>query len=51
MHCAFQDRENLYLVMDYLEGGDLRYYINRRYNFTEDRFYVYAHLEFVAVAE
>jgi serine/threonine protein kinase len=37
MHCAFQDRENLYLVMDYLDGGDLRYYINRRYNFTEEQ--------------
>jgi len=37
MKCAFQDRENLYLLMDYLEGGDLRYYINRNYPFTEDQ--------------
>lgn len=33
MHAAFQDRENLYLLIDYLEGGDLRYYINRQYVF------------------
>lgn len=34
MHQAFQDRENLYLVMDYMLGGDLRYHIgkNRRFN-------------------
>lgn len=23
--------------MDYLDGGDLRYYINRHYNFTEEQ--------------
>lgn len=27
MSCAFNDRDNLYLVMDYLEGGDLRNYL------------------------
>lgn len=27
MHYAFQDRENLYLVLDILTGGDLRYHI------------------------
>lgn len=35
MKCAFQDRENCYLLMDYLDGGDLRYYINRNYTFNE----------------
>ena len=30
MHYAFQDRQNLYLVMDYLPGGDLRYHIGYR---------------------
>lgn len=35
MHSAFQDRENLYLLIDYLDGGDLRYYINRHYAFSE----------------
>lgn len=27
MKCAFQDINNLYLAMDYLRGGDLRYHI------------------------
>lgn len=36
MHNAFQDRENLYLVMDYLSGGDLRYHICRYRTFSED---------------
>nr|VVW89904.1 unnamed protein product [Nymphaea colorata] len=32
MTCSFQDREHLYLIMDYLDGGDLRYHLgNRRY--------------------
>lgn len=26
---AFQDRLNLYLVMDYMPGGDLRFQIGR----------------------
>lgn len=34
MHAAFQDRENLYLIMDYLDGGDLRYHIGKRMRFT-----------------
>lgn len=37
MKCAFQDRENCYLLMDYLDGGDLRYYINRNYTFNEEQ--------------
>ena len=35
MYYAFQDRENLYLVMDYLSGGDLRYHICRHRFFNE----------------
>lgn len=35
MHFAFQDRENLYLGMDLLPGGDLRYHIGRTKVFTE----------------
>ena len=27
MFQAFHDRDNLYLVMDYMSGGDLRYHI------------------------
>jgi serine/threonine protein kinase len=36
MYYAFQDRENLYLVMDLLNGGDLRYHICRHRRFTEE---------------
>lgn len=34
---AFQDRENLYLVMDLMKGGDLRYHIGRQRRFTEEQ--------------
>ena len=36
MYYAFQDRENLYLVMDLLSGGDLRYHICRYRKFDEE---------------
>ena len=35
MHFAFQDRENLYLILDLMPGGDLRYHIGRHRRFTE----------------
>lgn len=35
MRQAFQDRENLYLLMDLMTGGDLRYHICRKHCFTE----------------
>lgn len=35
MHYAFQDRETLYLVMDLMPGGDLRYHIGNKKRFTE----------------
>jgi len=42
MNHAFQDRENLYLVMDLLQGGDLRYHISKHRRFSEAqvRFFV-----------
>jgi protein kinase A len=42
MNYAFQDREYLYLVMDLLNGGDLRYHIGRKRKFkeVEARFYI-----------
>ncbi len=42
MNYAFQDREHLYLVMDLLVGGDLRYYMGRRRRFkqAEVRFFI-----------
>ena len=35
MAYAFQDRESLYLGMDLLTGGDLRYHMGRRRRFKE----------------
>lgn len=32
---SFQDRQTLYLVMDYLPGGDLRHHIAKKRRFTE----------------
>ena len=42
MLCAFQDYENLYLLMDLLTGGDLRYNYNTNHIFieTEIRFFI-----------
>ena len=37
MHFAFQDYDNLYLVMDLLSGGDLRYHISKEKKFTEEQ--------------
>ncbi|CAG9315385.1 unnamed protein product [Blepharisma stoltei] len=35
MQYAFQDKENIYLVMDLMPGGDLRYHLGRQKKFTE----------------
>lgn len=42
MKTAFQDRDNLYLVMDLLTGGDLRFHIcyNRRFTETQTKFFI-----------
>ena len=42
MYYAFQDKENLYLVMDYLKGGDLRFHLTRHMRFSEEqsRFFI-----------
>ena len=42
MICAFQDYENLYLLMDLLTGGDLRYHFNSNHIFSEKeiRFFI-----------
>ena len=37
MYFAFQDFSNLYLVMDYLTGGDLRYHIAKNHFFSENQ--------------
>ncbi|CAD8063714.1 unnamed protein product [Paramecium sonneborni] len=36
MHSAFQDRENLYLLLDLLSGGDMRYHICKNKRFSEE---------------
>ncbi|CAD8096952.1 unnamed protein product [Paramecium sonneborni] len=42
MNYAYQDRETLYLIMDYMSGGDLRFHIGRMRKFNEEqtRFFV-----------
>ncbi len=42
MYYAFQDKDNLYLVMDYLKGGDLRFHLTRHVRFSEEqsRFFI-----------
>jgi serine/threonine protein kinase len=42
VHYAFQDKMTLFLVMDLLLGGDLRYHIARKKKFTESqtRFFI-----------
>lgn len=42
MQCAFQDNENLYLTMDFLPGGDLRFHLGkmRRFSEAQTRFFV-----------
>ena len=36
MYYAFQDADTLYIIMDYLSGGDLRYHICRKSSFSEN---------------
>jgi serine/threonine protein kinase len=42
MICAFQDYEKLYILMDLLTGGDLRYHFNTNHVFAENeiRFFI-----------
>jgi len=35
MNFAFEDRENLYLVIDLMQGGDLRYHLAKHKKFNE----------------
>lgn len=37
MYYAFQDRETIFLVMDLMPGGDLRYHIGKMRRFTEEQ--------------
>ena len=42
MISAFQDLNNLYLVMDLFKGGDMRYHIflNKKFNETQSKFFI-----------
>lgn len=42
LHCSFQDDEYLYLVMEYLPGGDMMTWLINKEVFTEEetRFYI-----------
>ena len=35
MHYAFQDNDYLYIIMDLLTGGDLRYHLCKQKRFNE----------------
>jgi len=37
MQFAFQDFEHLYLVMDLLTGGDLRFHVSKYRKFSEEQ--------------
>jgi len=37
MQYAFQDFDNLYIVLDLLNGGDLRYHVSRYRKFSEEQ--------------
>ena len=42
IYYAFQDKDNLYLVIDFLSGGDLRFHVSRYHIFSEEqtRFFI-----------
>jgi serine/threonine protein kinase len=46
MYFAFQDYENLYIVMDLLTGGDLRFHLSRVKKFNEEQTSKITNLEF-----
>ena len=37
MHYAFQDKDMLYLVIDFLSGGDMRFQLAKNKRFTEEQ--------------
>lgn len=42
LHCAFQTNSKLYLIMDFINGGELFYHLKRERRFDEDRVRFYA---------
>jgi len=47
MQYAFQDFENLYIVLDLLTGGDLRYHVSRKKRFTEEQTSNFTKIQFI----
>jgi len=46
---AFQDRDNLYLIMDLINGGDLRFHLIKNTKFNEQMTSIYRkNIEFFA---
>ncbi len=37
LYCTFQDENNLYFILDYFSGGDLRYYLYKEKKFSENQ--------------
>jgi serum/glucocorticoid-regulated kinase 2 len=37
MHYAYEDRDNVYLVIDLMLGGDLRYHLGKYRKFSEEQ--------------
>ena len=37
LYYSFHDKENLYLILDYMPGGDLRYYLSNHIHFKESQ--------------
>ena len=35
LYFSFQDKDNLYLILDYYSGGDLRFYLNKNIQFND----------------
>ncbi|KAL0211331.1 hypothetical protein P9112_009629 [Eukaryota sp. TZLM1-RC] len=50
LHYAFQTKEKLYMVMDYISGGELFFHLKNEVRFSEDRVRLYA-AELVLVIE
>jgi len=42
LHCSFQTHDKLYLVMDYVNGGELFFHLSREKRFSESRARFYA---------
>ena len=42
LNFAFQDHHTLYLIMDFVNGGELFHHLNNEGNFTEERARFYA---------